>query len=53
MESGTRKTINRIRMSILNIPKRRTTKIIGIIPIQKKPNATAIELTTRNIAEMI
>ena len=53
MESGTKKTINRIRISILNMPKSKTTKMIGIMPIQKKPNATAIEFTIRNIALMI
>jgi hypothetical protein len=52
-ESGTRKTIKRIRMSIRNIPKSKITKIRGSIPIQKKPNATAIEFTIRNIALMI
>lgn len=53
MESGTKKTINKMRISILKMPKRSTTKMMGIIPTQKKPNATAIEFTIRNIALMI
>ena len=53
IERGTRKTINKMRISILNIPKSNKTKTIGITPTQKKPNATAIELTMRKIAQMI
>ena len=53
IESGTRKTINRMRISILKMPSSNTTKIIGIMPTQKKPSATAIEFTIRNIALMI
>ena len=35
IDSGTRKTMNKMRISILRMPKSNTTKMIGIMPIQK------------------